>query len=124
MKDPWKYKLTNLIEMECKSIMDKAKISKEIKDQMKTTIERILLMIIKILKKLSIKNTKITIMMAFQEIVNNKISKLDLILIIINSSNNILINLFNNNIKIFNSLQIRIFINSYNLFNNKIIFQT
>ena len=81
-------------------------------------------MIIKILKKLSIKNTKITIMMAFQEIVNYKISKLDLILIIINSSNNILIKLFNNNIKIFNSLQIRIFINSYNLFNNKIIFQT
>ena len=124
MKDPWKYKLTNLIEMACKSIMDKAKISKETKDQMKTTIERILLMIIKILKKLSIKNTKITIMMAFQEIVNNKISNLDLILIIINSSNNILINLFNNNIKIFNSLHIRIFINSYNLFNNKIIFQT
>ena len=124
MKDPWKYKLTNLIEMACKSIMDKAKISKETKDQMKTTIERILLMIIKILKKLSIKNTKITIMMAFQEKVNNKISKLDLILIIINSNNNILINLFNNNIKIFNSLQIRIFINSFNLFNNKIIFQT
>lgn len=124
MKDPWKYKLTNLIEMACKSIMDKTKISKETKDQMKTTIERILLMIIKILKKLSIKNTKITIMMAFQEIVNNKISKSDLILIIINSSNNILIKLFNNKIKIFNSLQIRIFINSYNLFNNKIIFQT
>ena len=124
MKDPWTYKLTNLIEMACKSIMDKAKISKETKDQMKTAIERILLMIIKILKKLSIKNTKITIMMAFQEIVNNKISKLDLILIIINSSNNILIKLFNKNIKIFNSLQIRIFINSYNLFNNKIIFQT
>jgi len=81
-------------------------------------------MIIKILKKLSIKNTKITIMMAFQEIVNNKISNLDLILIIINISNNILIKLFNNKIKIFNSLQIRIFINSYNLFNNKIIFLT